>query len=134
MLLPQVASRRLPVFRTCGWRKVTPVGLYRSMQGENDAGSLERLGAIAEAFGADKLAADANSLAERVAEGRFFVACVGQFKRGKSTLLDALIGESLLPTGIVPVTTVPTVVRYGAQRSARARSAGGAWFDVPPAD
>lgn len=56
---------------------------------------------------------------KRINEGRFFVACVGQFKRGKSTLLDALVGEQILPTGVVPVTTVPTVLRYGSRRTAR---------------
>lgn len=41
------------------------------------------------------------------------MACVGQFKRGKSTLLNALLGQELLPTGVVPVTSVVTIVRYG---------------------
>jgi hypothetical protein len=93
-----------------------------------------RLAEIAESFGAEHVAADARSLAERVAEGRFYVACVGQFKRGKSTLLDALLGEPVLPTGIVPVTAVPTVVRYGERRSARIRVAAGGWMAVPLAE
>jgi GTP-binding protein EngB required for normal cell division len=38
---------------------------------------------------------------------------LGEFKRGKSTLLDALVGEALLPTGVIPVTAVPTEVSYG---------------------
>lgn len=84
---------------------------------------LPRLADIAESFGAERVVADARSLAERLAEGRFFVACVGQFKRGKSTLLDALIGESVLPTGVIPVTTVPTVLRYGQRRTARVQAA-----------
>jgi GTP-binding protein EngB required for normal cell division len=60
------------------------------------------------------LSAAAEVLAERIVEGRFYVACVGQFKRGKSTLLNALLGQDLLPTGVVPVTSVVTIVRYGA--------------------
>jgi GTP-binding protein EngB required for normal cell division len=93
--------------------------------------ALPRLAEIADSFGAIPLAADARTLAEHVAEGRFYVACVGQFKRGKSTLLDALVGERLLPTGIVPVTTVPTVVRYGEQRSARMKTATQPWKAIP---
>jgi len=58
-------------------------------------------------------------LARRTAEGRFFVACVGQFKRGKSTLLNGLLADPVLPVGIVPVTAVVTVVRHGPDRSAR---------------
>jgi GTPase Era involved in 16S rRNA processing len=99
--------------------------------GDNSVGGLERLAAIADSFGAEKVAADAHALAERVVEGRFFVACVGQFKRGKSTLQNALVGADILPTGIVPVTTVPTVVRYGQQSRARVKGADGAWFDIP---
>ena len=35
----------------------------------------------------------------RIVEGRLRVAVLGQFKRGKSTLLNALLGTPLLPTG-----------------------------------
>ncbi|MCK5914369.1 MAG: dynamin family protein, partial [Desulfuromusa sp.] len=35
---------------------------------------------------------------------------LGQFKRGKSTLLNALLGEKLLPTDILPVTAIPTFI------------------------
>ena len=93
--------------------------------------SLLRMAELAAAFGADKLAADARSVAERVSEGCFYVACLGQFKRGKSTLLNALVGEPVLPTGVVPVTAVPTIVRYGTQLSARVRFEGGGWTAIP---
>src|SRR6266508_453640 len=75
------------------------------------------IGRIAAELGAGEIAGDARALAERVAEGLFYVACVGQFKRGKSTLLNALIGQPLLPTGVIPVTAVVTVVRYGDVRA-----------------
>jgi hypothetical protein len=68
---------------------------------------------IASQIGAGEIADDARSLALRVAEGLFYVACVGQFKRGKSTILNALIGRPLLPAGVIPVTAVITIVRYG---------------------
>jgi GTP-binding protein EngB required for normal cell division len=92
--------------------------------------SLERLALIAEAFGAERVVADARSLAERIAEGRFFVACVGQFKRGKSTLLNALVGEAVVPTGVIPVTTVPTVIRYGQQSGARIQGPNRTWMPI----
>jgi ribosome biogenesis GTPase A len=38
----------------------------------------------------------------------FQVAALGQFKRGKSTLLNALLGIPVLPTGVIPVTAVAT--------------------------
>lgn len=80
--------------------------------------ALGHLAEIAEGLGEGSIGADVRQLVARINEGRFFVACVGQFKRGKSTLLDALVGEPILPTGVVPVTTVPTVLRYGNQRTA----------------
>jgi predicted GTPase len=70
-------------------------------------------------------------LAERVSEGRFYVACIGQFKRGKSSVLNALVGDSVLPTGVVPVTAVPTIVRYGRRAVARVRFEAGEWTDIP---
>jgi len=98
-----------------------------------DAQALPRLAEIAAALGERSIADDICQLVSRVNEGRFFVACVGQFKRGKSTLLDALVEEEILPTGVVPVTTVPTVLRYGAQRTARVLI-DGQWKTIRPED
>ncbi|MHC1724323.1 MAG: dynamin family protein [Aminipila sp.] len=41
------------------------------------------------------------------------VSVIGQFKRGKSTLVNAILEEKLLPVGIVPVTSVVTRIQYG---------------------
>ena len=96
------------------------------------ADKLTRLAELAHACDSDRVEEQAKNLAERLIEGRFYVACIGQFKRGKSTLLNALVGDSILPTGVVPITTVPTVLRYGEKRSARVRYQGGAWTDLAP--
>jgi GTP-binding protein EngB required for normal cell division len=93
---------------------------------------LQRLAALADEAGASHIAAEAIALAERIRGGRFYVACMGQFKRGKSTLLNALVGEAVLPAGVVPVTTVVTVLRHGERRAARVRLAQGEWRDVGP--
>jgi ribosome biogenesis GTPase A len=47
-------------------------------------------------------------LRERLTTERFQLAVLGQFKRGKSTVLNALLGKSVLPIGVVPVTAIPT--------------------------
>jgi ribosome biogenesis GTPase A len=47
-------------------------------------------------------------LRERLTSERFQLAVLGQFKRGKSTVLNALLGQSVLPIGVVPVTAIPT--------------------------
>jgi GTP-binding protein EngB required for normal cell division len=76
------------------------------------AARLARLGEIAGELGADDLASDAHTEQRRLEEARIFVACVGQFKRGKSTLINALVGQSVLPVGVVPVTSVVTILRH----------------------
>lgn len=80
--------------------------------------ALRRIAEIADDLGALDVSSQARALAQRVGEGRFYVAVVGQFKRGKSTLIDALIGTNILPTGVVPVTAIPTVIRHGERVSA----------------
>src|SRR4030042_1781542 len=58
-------------------------------------------------------------LTDRLAQGRFHLAVLGQFKRGKSTLLNALLGEAVLPMAVVPLTAVPTFIRPGQTPAAR---------------
>ena len=58
-------------------------------------------------------------LQNRLVSTRFHLAVLGQFKRGKSTLLNALIGEELLPSAIVPVTSIPTFLSWGPKRLIR---------------
>jgi ribosome biogenesis GTPase A/DNA-binding transcriptional MerR regulator len=58
-------------------------------------------------------------LKNRLAQGRFHLAVLGQFKRGKSTLLNALLGEEVLPTSVIPLTAIPTFIRPGQELQAR---------------
>ncbi len=59
------------------------------------------------------------TLCARFAEDRFHLAVLGQFKRGKSTLLNALLGEAVLPSSVVPLTAIPTFIRHGPHRKVR---------------
>ena len=70
--------------------------------------------------GFDHLVGQLGGLLERLAHGRFHLAVLGQFKRGKSTLLNALLGEVVLPTAVVPLTAIPTFIRPGETLAARA--------------
>lgn len=60
------------------------------------------------------LAARAERLHQRLAHGRFHVSVLGAFKSGKSTLVNALLGEEVVPTGVLPLTAVSTEVSHGA--------------------
>jgi len=51
----------------------------------------------------------------RLAEDRFNLVVVGRFSRGKSSLMNAILGMDRLPTGVVPLTSVITTVTYGSE-------------------
>lgn len=51
--------------------------------------------------------------AARHREHRFHIAVVGEFKRGKSTLVNALLDNDIMPTGVLPLTSVATEVGFG---------------------
>ncbi len=53
-------------------------------------------------------------LRNRLAKGRLHLAVLGQFNRGKSTFINALIGIKILPTSVLPLTSVPTLISWGA--------------------
>ena len=59
------------------------------------------------------------------------VGVFGRFKAGKSSLLNFLAGQSVLPVGVTPVTTVITRLRYGAHERGTIRFIGGRTERVP---
>lgn len=63
----------------------------------------------------EQLRAGCVDLQTRLAEDKFNLLVVGRFSRGKSTLMNAILGGDHLPTGIVPLTSVITTVRYGTR-------------------
>jgi GTP-binding protein EngB required for normal cell division len=62
-----------------------------------------------------ELNGEGRELLARLAEDQFNLMVVGRFSRGKSTLMNAILGGDYLPTGIVPLTSVITTVRYGSR-------------------
>lgn len=65
-----------------------------------------------------------SSLMSRLLEGRLHLAVLGQFKRGKSTLLNAFVEEPVLPVSVVPLTSVPTFIRFGEHSMIRVHYTG----------
>jgi len=47
---------------------------------------------------------------------KFNLVVLGQFKRGKTTFINALLGEPLLPSAILPLTSIVTLLEYGSQK------------------
>ena len=77
----------------------------------------KRVGVLGAEFKAD--CARLDGLQQRLREERCHLAVLGQFKRGKSTLVNAILGAPVLPTAIVPLTSIPTFLHGGEQLAAR---------------
>jgi GTP-binding protein EngB required for normal cell division len=60
------------------------------------------------------------------------LAVLGQFKSGKSSLLNVVLGETILPVGALPVTAVVTRVAAGSERSVRVAHLDGSVEEVAP--
>ncbi|MGO8714743.1 MAG: dynamin family protein [Smithella sp.] len=62
------------------------------------------------------------------------IAVMGQFKAGKSSFLNSLLGQSVLPVGATPVTTAITRLQYGNKERAIVRHFDGSTSEVPLTD
>jgi Dynamin family len=77
------------------------------------------------ALGTDQDREQLAALRDRLDAARLRVLVVGEAKRGKSTLINALLGRAVLPAGVTPLTAVATTVRYGDDPRAEVRFADG---------
>lgn len=85
------------------------------------AGALNELAAL----GTDRDREQIAALRDRLDAARLRVLVAGEAKRGKSTLINALLGRAVLPAGVTPLTAVATTVRYGNDPRAEVRFADG---------
>ncbi|MHB8262330.1 MAG: dynamin family protein [Acidimicrobiales bacterium] len=63
----------------------------------------------------EELSRRARRIAGKLEAGKFHISIIGEFKRGKSTFVNALLGSQVLPTGAVPLTATSVEVAYGEQ-------------------
>ncbi len=75
-------------------------------EGDNHSGRL----------GLDTEREDLTKISKNLRQGVFRLLVLGDMKRGKSTFLNALIGENLLPSDVNPCTALLTVLRYGSEK------------------
>ncbi|HUN25826.1 MAG TPA: dynamin family protein [Steroidobacteraceae bacterium] len=102
------------------------------LSGLREEGALLReLERIIFAHGLTELRAPLEVMVERAASPRFEIAVFGRVSAGKSSLLNWWLGQALLPTGVVPVTAVPTRIVAGERVRVRIERAGGAPVEVP---
>ncbi len=73
---------------------------------------LNQLGKFAKDLNLTGSAESVEKLLERVRNDNFNVAVTGEFKRGKSTLINALLGEKILPADVTPTTATINRITY----------------------
>ena len=56
-------------------------------------------------------------LVQKLQSNDITIAVIGQFKRGKTSMVNSILGSKLLPVGIVPITSAVTRIKYGPASS-----------------
>lgn len=92
---------------------------------------LKELERIISAYGLTELRAPLQALVDRAISPRFEIAVFGRVSSGKSSLLNWWLGREFLPTGITPVTAVPTRIVRGETARVRIERAQGPPLEVP---
>jgi small GTP-binding protein len=80
---------------------------------------LDRLASALERFGSDVESDDLRRFREARDQlaGLFLLVVAGEFNSGKSSFINALLGERVLPEGVTPTTDRINRLRYGAEAS-----------------
>ena len=80
---------------------------------------LDRLATALERFGPDVAPEDLHRFREvrEALAGLFLLVVAGEFNSGKSSFINALIGERVLPEGVTPTTDRANVLRWGPEAS-----------------
>jgi GTP-binding protein EngB required for normal cell division len=89
------------------------------------AADLRELERIITAHRLVDLRASLTLVVDRARDTAFEVAVIGRVSSGKSSLLNALLGAPVLPTGVLPMTSVPTRLRRGPVATAHLTYAHG---------
>lgn len=97
-----------------------PTSEYEIFQRNRKALSqlIVRLIAAVDHLGVETRSKSLTALRQRLDSDRFKVMVLGEFKRGKSTFINALLGEEVLPSSAVPCTAVINEIKWGEQKRA----------------
>jgi GTP-binding protein EngB required for normal cell division len=78
-----------------------------------DVAPLNSIAAIIDRHGLTEFRPTIRMLLDRAEETALEIAVFGRVSTGKSSLLNHIIGDDLLPVGVTPITAVPTRIGYG---------------------
>src|SRR5512134_2038749 len=91
-----------------------------------------RVEAICGKFGIDSLALQLAACVELLGGGGVVdVAVLGQFKAGKSSFLNGLIGGAIVPVDVLPSAAVVTRLGYGTRERVIIHGLAGEPFEIP---
>lgn len=94
-------------------------------------GDLKQLKKFSRELNLEKSIPLINDVIERVQNKSFSVAIVGEFKRGKSTFINALLGRDILPSDILPCSATLNRITYGVTPSVKVIFKDGREEEVP---
>ncbi len=84
-----------------------------------------------EELGLDATKESVRLVRERTAEDSFKVAVVGEFKRGKSTLINGLLGKEILPADPLPCSATLNRITYDVKPHAMISFKNGEKLEIP---
>jgi small GTP-binding protein len=94
--------------------------------------ALSGLSHVAEVIGAKTLKERVEKdLVRKLEEDRFHLVVVGEFNHGKSSFVNALLGEKALPTGVTPTTAAIHHLKFAEAPSATVVYESGRREDIP---
>ncbi|MEJ2365947.1 MAG: dynamin family protein, partial [Deltaproteobacteria bacterium] len=76
-------------------------------------GLIDSLSSVSSSRGDDKIHENLQEISEKLVGNHFHLVVLGQFKRGKSTFINSLLGDRVLPTSVVPLTSIVTLLKHG---------------------
>ena len=106
-------------------------GIFNPHSLDPIASLLEKIRQTAGQFQVVSLNGQISACARLLSQNPFVdVAILGQFKAGKSSFLNSLMGKPVLPVGVIPVTTAITRLHYGKRERAIVRHYDGRQNEV----
>ena len=106
---------------------------YKELR-RNLLAGIEEFKDLAVEKGKGKLAESLAEVSQKIEENRFYLVVLGEFKRGKTTFINALLGEPLLPTAVVPLTSIVTMIKYGPKERVEVIFEDGRVEEIPMED
>jgi uncharacterized tellurite resistance protein B-like protein/ribosome biogenesis GTPase A len=94
--------------------------LFKIIQDGNERSLLDR-----------SLIKEIGKVSQKIQSQSFRIAVVGEFSKGKSTLLNAILGEEIQPVRAIPCSGTVTVLKYGQQRRVVCRYKNGREEEIP---